>query len=109
VLTAPKLELQVPAPCDKCATHIVRPNDRNATVPVGVGPDDLTLAESLTVAPTHATPGVAVTVVVEGCLTFAAAVAALAGRAHKAQVAVTAAVTDTSRTSLTQTPLISLG
>ena len=108
-MIAPKLELQAPVPCDKCATHIVLPNDRNATVPVGVRPDDLTVAESLTLAPTHATLGLAVTLVVEGCLTCAAAVAALAGRAHKAQVAVTAAVTDTSRTSLTQTPLISLG
>jgi len=64
----------------------------------------MTLAESLTLAPTNARLGLADTLVVDGRLACPAAVAALAGRAHSAQVAVATAVTDTSRTSLMQIP-----
>jgi hypothetical protein len=102
--TAPKLAVQAPVPRDRRAVHSFRPTDKNVTVPVGVPTDDLTLAESLTRAPTHARLGLTETVVVVGCLTELAAVAALAGRAHSAQVAVATAVTDTSRTSLMQIP-----
>lgn len=100
----PNLVVQAPVPRDRRAVHSVRPSDLNVTVPVGVPPDDLTVAESLTRAPTHATLGRTDTLVVEGSLAWLAAVAALAGRAHSAQVAVATAVTDTSRTSLMQIP-----
>jgi len=86
--------------------HIVLPNDRNATIPVGVWPDDLTLAESLTLSPTHAGLGLTDTLVVEGRLACPAVVAAFAGRANSAPVAVATAVTDTSRTNLRDSALI---
>jgi hypothetical protein len=81
-------------------------------VPLGTRPEDLTFADSLTLAPTQADVGLVDTVVVDGCFltACAAAVAALAGRAHNAHVAVATAVTDTSRTTLICLfPLIPLG
>jgi hypothetical protein len=89
---------QLADPRDRCAVHRARPAARNATVPVGVRPDEWTVADSLTLAPTQALVGLTDTLVVEGCLACGAAVAALAGSAHKAQAAVATAVTDTSRT-----------
>ena len=88
---------QNPEPLCSTAVQSVLPRHVNLTDPVGMPTRDLTLADSFTRAPTNAVPGVAVTVVVVACLTCGAAVAALAGSAHNAQVAVTRAVTDTRR------------
>ena len=89
--------MQDPEPCRSVATHSLAPFQVNVTTPVGVPTRDRTVADSLTRAPTKALDGVADTVVVVPCLNAACAVAALAGSAHNAQVAVTRAVTDTRR------------
>jgi hypothetical protein len=92
------LVTQNPEPLCSTAVQSVLPRHVNLTDPVGMPTRDLTLADSFTRAPTNAVPGAAVTVVVVACLTCGAAVAAPAGSAHRAQVAVTTAATDTSRT-----------
>ena len=100
------LTRQDPDPRRSVATHSLLPFQVNVTSPAGVPTRDLTVADSLTVCRTNARDGVADTVVVVPCLaiTWVDEVAALAGRAHSAQVAVATAVTDTSRTSLMQIP-----
>jgi len=95
---------QNPEPLCSVAVQSFLPFQVNLTDPVGVPTRDLTVADSFTAAPTNAIPGVAVTLVLVGCLTSGDAVAALAGRAHSAQAAVATAVTDTSRASLMQIP-----
>ena len=86
---------QLVDPRDRRPAHKVLPAHLNATTPVGIRPDDLTVANSLTPAPTQAEEGLAETMVAETCfLTCGAAVDALAGSAHRAQVAVATAVTD---------------
>jgi len=69
-------------------------------------PEDFAVADSFTRVPTHDRVGLADTVVVDGSFltSCVAAVAALLGRAHNAQVAVATAVTDTSRTAFIQIP-----
>jgi len=66
-------------------------------------PADLTVADSLTAAPTSAVAGLADTWVVVACRLAACAdaVAAPAGIAHNAQATTATAVTDTKRTTLT--------
>lgn len=66
---------------------------QNVTVPAGAAPVDLTVADSFTLAPTKADLATDTVVVV------ARWVAAFAGRAHRAQVAVATAVTDISLTT----------
>ena len=88
---------QNPEPLCSVAVQSFMPFHVNLTDPVGVPTRDLTLADSFTRAPTNAVPGVALTVVVVTCLACGDAVAALAGSAHRAQVAVTRAVTDIRR------------
>jgi hypothetical protein len=95
---------QNPEPLCSVAVQSFLPFHVNLTDPAGVPTRDLTVADSFTAAPMNALPGVAVTLVVVGCRTSGDVVAALAGSAHSAQVAVATAVTDTSRTSLTQIP-----
>ena len=67
VPTEPNDAAQLAAPCDRCAEHSVPLPDLNVTTPVGVLPDEVTVADSFTAAPTDAFDGVAITVVVVGC------------------------------------------
>jgi hypothetical protein len=61
-------------PFDRRASHSFLPPAENVTDPFGVLPDDVTVADSRTLAPTLAVFGFADTVVCEAC--FLAALAA---------------------------------
>lgn len=75
----------------------VLPREVNLTFPVGHFSDDLTVADSLTLASTFALLGLADTVVLVDALLVVVAADAMAGMARMVHAAAATAVSDTSR------------
>ena len=94
--------LQVADPFDSLALHSGVPPEPNLTVPVGVLPDDVTVADRLTLDLTNVVLGLMKTLTFEGAFAACAAavsVAAPAGAANSAQAAAARPVADASRTT----------
>jgi hypothetical protein len=90
------LAVQWVDPLDRVPWHNFRVPDQNVTVPVGLLPDPLTVADSFTLESTKAFLGLTDTLVFVACLVVCA-VEADATPAHKLQVAAATAVTESTR------------
>jgi hypothetical protein len=94
--------VQVADPFDSLARHRKVPFQPNLTRPVGVLPDDVTVADRLTLDLTNAVLGLMKTLTLEAAFAACAAavsVAAPAGAANSAQAAAARPVADASRTT----------